>query len=877
MRAMHRSLGMLALLTAGSALMPTVATAESWTTEDGTPGQGRVSTTFPGRDLGVRWRAADVTSGSLSDPQGPVQCVLVDEQRVYAVHRDPVQTSMGRLLAFDRATGARSWRTALYPFSSDRSCPVLVGNRVIGSVGFDESTGQGPFLRSWTTGAGTVEWSQPANVSSSLSTDGSRVFGATAGDEGCPTYAWSAWTVSTGQREWCTDAHPRTSQTVPPLVAGAAIVVSQDSGTGLVGLDRDSGSELWADTQASGAYGVTARGGVVAYTTNAMFDGASVRVRDADTGAVAWSRTFPAGEIPTGVALDDERLYITASLQGSDNTQLRVRALDPSDGSDIWDAPVDQLPHGGLNMLHLLGDRVVVDDLAIDRTTGAAQQGYSAWSLPRRAAIVDGTIYGWTQRSDGTWSVTAVSDTASPLVSGLAPAAGTRTTDQTPMFTFSADDGQGRGVATLEVLLDGTPHDATGVEDWTPGTPLADGSHHWAVRAVDGAGNAVTTPTRAITVDSTPPSVFAVTAPTGTVTTGRPRIQWQATTDATSGVDHYDIAIDGEVLGTRPGDCGPTCMFIPGPLITDGDHTFEVVAVDRVGLTRSSGVLDLHVNAPPSTSLLRDPQIVLPGSEVSFDASASWDNDPGELSYEWQVDDGPFVTGPATRPVTFDTAGIHTVTVRVTGAGGLSATQQTDVDVRPSPPEGVVGIMVNGGAYATNDRRVTVSVVWRPLDRTVRLAREDGFRTSLGAVTFELQPTLAWQLEGSGPQTVFARLEGKPAAGTRDLSDTIVVDTAAPEVTSAALVSSTISGRLSADAVPQRATRTVRVRITASDARSGVRAYQVTGNRDQPGTPVKVQRTKGFRDTVRASVSGSTVWVRVIDAAGNRSPWVRAR
>lgn len=877
MGAVQRSSCLLALFAAGAVLLPTVATAESWSTEDGTPGQGRVSSAFPGRDLGVKWRAADTNPGSASDPQGPVQCVLVDEQRVYAVHNDPAQSSMGRLIALDRATGVRLWRTPLYPLASlDRHCPVLAGDQVIGPVAFNQSTGDGPFLRAWSTSSGSVAWSQPASPTSSLSSDGTRVFGATVEDEGCPTYAWAAWTATTGTREWCTNAGSA-FQATPPVVADSAVVVGHPSGTGLTALDPTDGGELWADTNAAGPGSVATRTGRVAYATNDLFGDDGVRVRDADTGSVAWSRTFPAGEIPNGVALADEGLYVRASLQGSGNSQLRVRALDPSDGTDIWDAPIDQLPQGGVNTPHVLGDRVVVDDLAIDRTTGVAQPGYTAWSLPRRAAFVDGTIYGWTQGDDSTWSVTAVSDIEPPLVSGLDPASGTLTTDQTPTVTFSVDDGLGRGLAAAEVLLDGSSYDVTGVEEWTPATPLADGTYTWAVRATDAAGNSATTTPREITVDSTPPTAFAVTAPAGVVTTGLPQIRWEAATDATSGVDHYEVAVDGEVLGTRPGDCGPTCSFTPGPLIADGSHTLEIIAIDRVGLTRSSGVLDLTVAAPPRTSLLREPQIVLTGNEVLLDASASWDNDPGELSYEWRVDDGPFVAGPAERPVTFDTAGLHTVTVRVTGAGGLSATQETDVDVRPTPPDGAVGIVVNDGAYATNDRRVTVSVVWRPLDRTVRLAREDEFRTSLGALTFDLQPTLTWQLEGSGAQTVFARLAGKPDAGARDLSDTIVVDTAAPEVVSAALVSSTISGRLSTDAVPQRTTRTVRVRITASDGRSGVRAYQVTGDRDQPGTAVKVQRTKAFRDTVRASVSGSTVWVRVIDAAGNRSAWVRAR
>ena len=73
--------------------------------------------------------------------------------------------------------------------------------------------------------------------------------------------------------------------------------------------------------------------------------------------------------------------------------------------------------------------------------------------------------------------------------------------------------------------------------------------------------------------------------------------------------------------------------------------------------------------------------------------------------------------------------------------------------------------------YATNDPAVTVSVVWRKLDATVRLSNDGSFSDDSGAMTFDVAPKLDWTLATEGserlPRTVYARLSGRPGAEDR--------------------------------------------------------------------------------------------------------------
>ena len=377
-----------------------------------------------------------------------------------------------------------------------------------------------------------------------------------------------------------------------------------------------------------------------------------------------------------------------------------------------------------------------------------------------------------------------------------------------------------------------------------------------------------------MTVDTTAPEPFEVTSPVaqGTVEDATPDVVWGPTTDASSGVDHYEVFVDGTLAQEVP-QCTLSCTTALADPIADGAHEVSVVAVDEAGLTQSSGSVPFTVAAPPAAALTTASAYALTGTAVTFDARGSTDNG-GDLTYAWDVDDdGVFVAGTAQRPVTFSKVGVQTVSVRVSD-GQLTDTAQVEVDVRNMPPAGEVGLSINGGAYATNDPNVRISLVWRKLDVTALLSNDGGFGPAGNATPFAVEPILDWTLATEGPErlpkTVWARLKGKPGAEDRDLTDDIILDTTSPVVDGASFVTSartTVFARLVSR----------RIRYSATDNAAGVRGVQVTTDKSRPGTKIKVPRAKSATGVVTANVGAGPVYIRVLDAAKNPSAWRRVR
>ncbi|HEX8105565.1 MAG TPA: M4 family metallopeptidase, partial [Solirubrobacteraceae bacterium] len=78
------------------------------------------------------------------------------------------------------------------------------------------------------------------------------------------------------------------------------------------------------------------------------------------------------------------------------------------------------------------------------------------------------------------WTV----DTAKPVVTISAPAAGAKVYDTTPSFAFAAGEP-----ATFSCFLDGVLRQAGCASGWTPGAALTQGAHTFRVDAKDRAGN----------------------------------------------------------------------------------------------------------------------------------------------------------------------------------------------------------------------------------------------------------------------------------------------------------------------------------------------------------------------------------------------------
>jgi hypothetical protein len=124
----------------------------------------------------------------------------------------------------------------------------------------------------------------------------------------------------------------------------------------------------------------------------------------------------------------------------------------------------------------------------------------------------------------------------------------------------------------------------------------------------------------------------------------------------------------------------------------EGDYVVNFRAVDSRGLNAAPLSITISVpsNAPPVADAGED-QVVecdAHGAGVALDGSGSYDPDGDIVAYEWLDATGALVaTGPT--PTVGLGLGTHTLTLRVTDDGGLTAEDQVQVTVEDTTPPDV--------------------------------------------------------------------------------------------------------------------------------------------------------------------------------------------
>ena len=159
----------------------------------------------------------------------------------------------------------------------------------------------------------------------------------------------------------------------------------------------------------------------------------------------------------------------------------------------------------------------------------------------------------------------------------IAPPDNSYVTGSSFSFSWNQTTDTGSGVDHYVVVING-------VTSWTVPTsacsggvctsanraPLNSGTtYSWYVTAVDGQGNATSTPSRSLTVDGTPPATFNLISPAAGSVLNTVSLKWQQTTDAISGMDHYEVWIDNAKNQTvaastcSAGSCSATVSGLP--------------------------------------------------------------------------------------------------------------------------------------------------------------------------------------------------------------------------------------------------------------------------------------------------------------------------
>ncbi len=281
----------------------------------------------------------------------------------------------------------------------------------------------------------------------------------------------------------------------------------------------------------------------------------------------------------------------------------------------------------------------------------------------------------------------------------------------------------------------------------------------------------------------------------------------------------------------------------------------------------------------PKAALSGPTASVLTGAAVVLDASASSVAFGSVARYEWDLNgDGSFERdggSSATLTTSFAAAGGRTVSVKVAAPGGKTAVASINIEARLAPPSGEPGVSINDGAQFTNDPNVLLWPVWPAGGTAMRVSNDGGFRH---AQTLALGETAPWALVTSGeerlPKTIYVRFSGSGIDEARTYQDDIILDQTPPKIVSAtAMARGARASEMRADMAKRKKTRarTVRVRIKATDALSGVGKMQVTDSKQKPGAVRAYAVSATLRTTKKA------IFVRAQDRAGNWSAWRSVR
>ncbi|MFO7889036.1 MAG: Ig-like domain-containing protein, partial [bacterium] len=197
-----------------------------------------------------------------------------------------------------------------------------------------------------------------------------------------------------------------------------------------------------------------------------------------------------------------------------------------------------------------------------------------------------------TTQSLETWTI-KMDDQPPFSFSLLLPESGTWTNDTIPQFTWeqTSDTSTGIGLAEYELWIDDVLQIDEIPGDTTVQLPsvksLSEGTHTWYIKAKDSLANSRNSETDfSLKVDVTKPSSFDLISPENEtfINTLNPDFFWDESNDALSGLQKYQLYIDGSLNK----DNISTLQTKPANLLSEGHHEWSVTAADSAGNIRNT-------------------------------------------------------------------------------------------------------------------------------------------------------------------------------------------------------------------------------------------------------------------------------------------------
>ena len=348
--------------------------------------------------------------------------------------------------------------------------------------------------------------------------------------------------------------------------------------------------------------------------------------------------------------------------------------------------------------------------------------------------------------------------------------------DATADFTFSADEP----VSGFECNLD-----AGGFMPCT--SPLAtasllDGAHSIEIRAVDLAGNVGAFNFANWTLDTVAPTAVLDSYPADPTYETSPVFSFSSPDGAVS----FECFVDSVSQG------GCSSPFMP-VIVGDGSHTVDVVPTDAAGNVGSAAsytyVLDTlapsllsidPINAA-SDSYLNAAEIAGSVLDVVGNLNAS-ESATFEYAVALTTDVCSVVGGylaPIPVPADFVSDGSYKVCVRLTDGAGLVGYGESTPIVRDTVAPALTDVQVSAGLAYTPVQGVQVYVTASGDYTWLKLASDAGMSSLYLDAAFA-SPSAIALAAGAGNKNVYAQVSDPAGNFSLALSDTIILDQAAP-------------------------------------------------------------------------------------------------
>lgn len=439
-------------------------------------------------------------------------------------------------------------------------------------------------------------------------------------------------------------------------------------------------------------------------------------------------------------------------------------------------------------------------------------------------------------------------------------------TSATPAYDWTDSSDAQSGLDGYDVVVDaGAPsHVLAPTSTLTAGTALADGVHSLGVRALDNQGNftnAGPAYPSAFRVDTTAPTALATSPANGSFTIDTtPTFAWSATD--TNCVARVEVYVDNMVTPVAVAS-GSESSWTPSTALSEGAHTWKIVAIDSANRTTSSTTLGFGVDTTaPAAFAMTSPtggETVRGFINVTWTASSDAGSGLGALTaYEVWVDG----TLRATVGSAFTTAnipgitnGVHAVFVRAVDLVGNSRSTAsatfTGYGVIPAPT------LIAPAANAKLNTVPTLSWTW-PSDGGPAPTTYDVLVDGLPVgTTTHPTTTLAIADPGDGNHTWQVRQNDPYTGVTLSATRTFLLDRTAPtNAGPLTRVATTVSWPAAADPAAPVASGVATIEFWINDGSGAVLAATLL-----PGATSYNYGTRP--DGVY------TMYVRAIDAAGN--------